>query len=178
MEQDKKLDWKKELFEWIKSLAFVFISVFILTQFVFVNASIPTGSMCNTIMPNDRIVALRFSYWFSQPKRGDIAVFKFPDDEEFLYVKRVVGTPGDTVEIKNGDVYINGVLNTEINKFVKEQPKDSFGPYVVPPDSYFMMGDNRNDSWDSRFWSNTFVHKDKILGKAVFKYWKGFNLLK
>lgn len=175
---NEKPRWKTELFEWIKSLLIVFIAVFIITNFVIVNASIPTGSMLNTIQLDDRIIASRLSYVFAQPKRGDIVVFKFPDNEQQLFVKRLIGLPGETIEIIDGEVYINGVISPQSNAFVPEKPHGSFGPYLVPEDCYFMLGDNRNYSLDSRYWTNTYVSKKQVQGKAIFRYWPKLTLLK
>lgn len=167
-----------EAMSWIKTILFAVIIAFAINNFIIVNATVPTGSMENTIMPNDRIVALRLTYDFSDPQRGDIVVFKYPDDESTLYVKRVIGLPGETVEVKDGKVYINGSDKPLDDSYIKEKAVGDFGPYQVPDGCYFMMGDNRNDSLDSRFWVNKFVKKEKILGKVYFKYFKGFKLLK
>jgi len=167
-----------EVLSWVKTILFAVVIAFLINSFVIVNATVPTGSMENTIMPHDRILALRTTYYFSQPQRGDIVVFRYPDDESTLYVKRVIGLPGETVAVKAGKVYINGSSTPLDDSFVKEKPVGDFGPYEVPQGSYFMMGDNRNNSLDSRFWVNKFVKKDKILGKVYIKYYKGFKMLK
>ena len=129
--------------------------------------------MENTIMTHDRLIALRTAYWFSEPKRGDIVVFHYPDNEEELYIKRVIGTPGDIVEGKDGIVYVNGEALEE--PYIKEPAEEDFGPYKVPKESYFMLGDNRNHSGDSRDWENTYVKKNKILGKAFLRYYPSFK---
>ena len=123
----------------------------------------------------DRNLALRTSYWFSDPQRGDVVVFEAPDDPDTLYVKRVIGVGGDTVEVKDGDVLVNGQVQDE--PYIKEITEGDFGPYHVPEGCYFMMGDNRNDSLDARFWENTYVEKDAILGKVVLRYYKGFKII-
>ncbi len=94
-------------------------------------------------------------------------------DESEIYVKRVIGLPGDTIDIEDGKIYINGSTEPLQEDYLKEEWTVATGPYTfeVPEGSYFMMGDNRNDSWDARYWSNTYVTKDKILGKALFTYW-------
>ena len=135
-------------------------------------------AMENTIMTKDRVVALRMSYLFSDPERGDVVIFKYPDDESILYVKRVIGLPGDTVEIKDGGVYINGSDEPLEEDYIRDITEGDYGPYEVPEGCYFMMGDNRNNSLDSRFWNNKFVEEDKILGKVVFKYYKKPGLVK
>ena len=93
-------------------------------------------------------------------------IFKYPDDETQLFIKRVIGLPGETVEIRDGKVYIDGAETPLDDSFTPEPPQGNWGPEVVPEGSYFMLGDNRNRSKDSRFWTNTFVKKEKILGKA------------
>lgn len=156
----------------VKTLIIACVIAFLITNFVIVNAVVPSGSMKNTILPKDRLIAFRLSYIFSEPNRGDIVVFKYPDDENDLYVKRVIGLPNDTVNIIDGKVYINDSEEPLDEGYVSVEPmQGSFGPYKVPEDSYFMLGDNRNYSNDSRYWTNTFVHKDKILGRAIFKYY-------
>jgi len=173
---------RKEIVSWIITIAFAFILAIFINKVIIVNATVPTGSMENTIMPKDRIMALRLSYVFGSPERGDIAVFEYPDSPEgekpILYVKRIIGLPGDKIEIKDGKVYINDA-NEPLNEdsYLKELPAGDFGPYEVPEGAYFMLGDNRNNSLDSRFWSNTFVMKDKILGKVIFRYFPSFKLM-
>lgn len=168
---------KNEIISWIKTIAMAIVIAVLINSFVIVNATVPTGSMENTIMPGDRIIALRLTYYVSSPERGDIVVFRYPDDESVLYVKRVIGLPGETVEVKDGEVYINNSDTPLDDSFVKEQPVGDFGPYEVPEGCYFMMGDNRNNSQDSRYWVNKYVEEDKILGKVYFKYYKGFEFL-
>lgn len=168
---------KNKIISWIKTIAMAVVIAVLINSFVIVNATVPTGSMENTIMPGDRIIALRLTYYVSSPERGDIVVFRYPDDESVLYVKRVIGLPGETVEVKDGEVYINNSDTPLDDSFVKEQPVGDFGPYEVPEGCYFMMGDNRNNSQDSRYWVNKYVEEDKILGKVYFKYYKGFEFL-
>lgn len=165
-----QLNWKKELLSWIMIFVVAIGAAFLINRFVIVNATVPTGSMENTIMPGDRIIGLRFAYINSDPKRGDIVIFKFPDDESQNFVKRVIGLPGEHIRIEDGKIYINGKqLDDTYAKEAWDYTADE--EFVVPADSYFMMGDNRNNSEDSRFWNNKYVKKNKILGKAVFRYW-------
>ncbi|MBO8464005.1 MAG: signal peptidase I [Firmicutes bacterium] len=172
--EEKSISWKKELLSWVTMIAIALGVGLFISKGLIVNAEIPSESMENTIMTGDRLIALRTAYWFSDPERGDIVVFHYPDDETDLYIKRVIGTPGDTVEGKDGKVYVNGEELEE--PYIKEEIEEDFGPYTVPEDSYFMMGDNRNESWDSRFWENTYVKKEKILGKAFVRYYPGIKL--
>lgn len=163
-----------EIISWILVLAIAFgLSQFI-TRVIILQVKVPSGSMENTIMIGDRVVASRLSYVFGDPKRGDIIVFPFPDDESVDFIKRIIGLPGDTIEGRDGLVYINGEPLEE--PYVMDKLDNDFGPYVVPEDSYFMMGDNRNNSEDSRYWENKFVKRNKIKGKALFKF-PGFHWL-
>ena len=164
----------KELFSYVKLIVIAVIIAFICTQFIIVNAKVPTGSMKNTIMEDDRLIGFRLSYVFSKPERGDVVIFKYPDDETQNYVKRVIGLPGDIITISQGVVSVNGDILEE--DYIREPMKITEDEtYIVPTGHYFMMGDNRNNSLDSRFWTNTFVAKDKILAKAIFKYFDGTN---
>lgn len=166
----------KDIINFVEIFAVALVLAYIISFHVIVNATIPTGSMSNTILPGDRVIGMRLAYLFGKPERGDIIIFKFPDNEEEIYIKRIIGLPGETVEIRSGRLYVNDELYIE--DYINEPMNDySYGPYHVPQNCYFVLGDNRNHSIDSRFWNNTFVHKDKILGKAVFKYWKNFKFL-
>ncbi|MDO4803213.1 MAG: signal peptidase I [Lachnospiraceae bacterium] len=149
----------------------VLVVVLFLNQFIIINAKIPSSSMEKTIMVNDQIFGSRLAYRTSDPERFDIVIFRYPDDESKLFIKRVIGLPGETVSIVDGKVFIDDDLTPLDDSFCPESPYGNFGPYKVPEGCYFMLGDNRNNSHDSRFWHNTFVSKDKILGQAVFRYW-------
>jgi signal peptidase I len=166
---------RSEIFSCIKIFVGAVILAFLFTQFIIVNAEVPTGSMKNTIMEGDRLFGFRLSYIFSEPERGDVVIFKYPDDETQNYVKRIIGIPGDIVQIKEGHVYVNGEQLEE--DYISEPMKvtDTEETYVVPEGHYFMMGDNRNYSLDSRYWKNTYVAKDKILAKVIFRYYDGYN---
>ncbi len=168
---------RKEILGWIETIAVAVLLAFLINHFLLVNVYVPTGSMENTIMAGNRILALRTSYWFSDPERGDVVVFEDPDDPtgKTLYVKRIIGVGGDTVEVKDGDVLVNGQVQDE--PYIKEITEGDFGSYHVPEGCYFMMGDNRNKSLDARFWENTYVEKDAILGKVVLRYYKGFKII-
>lgn len=174
-EQDKKKRRKRiKIIKEAASYLLVVLAAFILAnvtnRFLIVNARIPTGSMIPTIMEGDRIIGNRIAYMSSEPKRGDIIVFYYPDNETEKYVKRIIGLPGETVYISDGLIYIDGQPLDE-SDYLTVTTSGVSGPFVVPEDSYFVMGDNRNSSWDSRFWKNTFVHKDKIIAKAEFCYY-------
>jgi signal peptidase I len=167
----------KEIFSWIKIFAAAIIFALLINNFVIINATVPSGSMMDTIPEKSRLVALRLSYMFSKPERFDVVVFKYPDDESITYVKRIIGMPNETVEIINGKVYIDGSKDPLPDAFVLGVPLSSHGPYRVPAGSYFMLGDNRNNSEDSRFWINTFVAENKIMGKALFCYYPKIKLI-
>ncbi len=168
---------KTEVISWIKTIVLAMVLAGAVNSFLIVNAQVPTGSMENTIMAGDRILALRTSYWFDEPQAGDITVFRYPDDPSgnTLYVKRIIGAEGDMVEVRDGEVYVNGTQLEE--DYIAEKTSGDFGPVTVPADSYFMMGDNRNHSLDSRFWENKFVEEDEILGKVVLRYYKDFKMI-
>ena len=168
----------KELWEYIKMIIFVIVVVLIVNNVLLINARVPSESMEKTIMTGDRFFGNRLAYLFNDPERFDIVVFKYPDDESQLFVKRVIGLPGETVEIREGKVYINGSDRPLDDSFTPETPMGNYGPYVVPEGSYFMLGDNRNHSGDSRFWKQPYVEKDKIVGKAILRYFPGIKILK
>lgn len=165
----------QETIEFCIPIVIAVVLALILRTFVFANAVVPTGSMLNTIQEGDRIIASRLAYKNDDPQRYDIILFKYPDDESQIYVKRVIGLPGETVQIVGGVVYVTKTDGKTIqlaDSFVTAcVPYGDFGPYVVPKDSYFMLGDNRNDSKDSRYWTNTYVKRDKIIGKVKFRYY-------
>ena len=179
-EEEKKPKSKlREAVEFLIPIVVAVIIAIILKSVVFANAVVPTGSMLNTIHEGDRIIASRLAYINEDPQRYDVIIFKYPDDETQIYVKRVLGLPGETVQVVNGVVYVTKTDGETIqldDSFVTNgTPEGDFGPFEVPADSYFMMGDNRNSSWDSRFWNNKFVNKEKILGKVKFKYYPSFG---
>ena len=123
-----------------------------------------------TIMTGDRIIGSRLAYWFSDPQRGEIIIFDYPDDESVQYVKRIIGLPGETVDIVDSQVYINGEPLDE--PYIRE-PMDPEEPmhFEVPEGCYFMMGDNRNYSSDARYWHNHYVAEDQIIAKVLFRYY-------
>ena len=190
--ESKETNLKAEIISWVEVIAVAVILALIIDGFIIINATVPSGSMEKTIMTGDRVLGTRFSYWFSDPKRGDIVVFKYPVDEALgkntKFIKRVIGLPGETVEIKDGAVYINGKKLEEdyINgTWVVENDGYTF---EVPEEHYLMLGDNRNNSSDARYWPGiairegatsdpeealtfSYVHRKKILGKAYFCYW-------
>lgn len=165
------------ILEWIVYLGLGLIFALFINKFVILNASVPSGSMEKTIMTGDHLFVYRLSYLFSKPKRFDVIVFKYPDNEETLYVKRIIGMPGEKIEIISGKVYVDDKATSLRDDFVNGEAYGNYGPYFVPQDSYFMMGDNRNNSQDSRSWRNKFLKRKKIVGKAIFKYSPGFAFI-
>ncbi len=158
----------KEIVSWILIFVVTFAIAKFVTTVVILQVKVPTGSMESTIHIDDRVIALRLSYLFRSPKRGDIVVFPYPDNESMDYIKRIIGLPGETIEGRDGVVYINGSPLEET--YVTDPIDRDFGPYLIPESSYFMMGDNRNKSKDSRFWQNKYVSGEKIKGKAILKF--------
>ena len=145
----------------------VALAVFIKT-FIAGNYYIPSGSMEPTVITNDKVIVTHFSYYLSEPKRGDVIVFEYPEDRTKDYIKRCIGLPGETVEFKDSKLYVNGELIEE--PYLPEGLVfDDYGPITVPEGSYFMCGDNRNHSADSRVWG--FLPEDLIIGKAQVVYW-------
>lgn len=144
---------------------------------------IPTLNVGDHILVNKFLYGTRIPFTdtillpIRHPRRLDIVVFKYPEDESKDFIKRIIGEPGDTVEVRQKEVYINGqrlvepyMIHKESSMLASElQPRDHFGPVVVPEESYFVMGDNRDQSLDSRFWG--FVKDSKIRGKAFIIYW-------
>ncbi len=198
METQEKPTFLKEVLSWIYTIVFSVVVAFLITKFVIVNAVIPSGSMETTIMTGDRIIANRVEYYIQSPERYDIAVFKYPDEPQILYIKRVIGLPGDKVSIIDNEIYINDSREPLIDTFVNgtmntvdavyNVPKkgdslidfsdnienselyDKDGDGLFDEDCYFMMGDNRNNSADSRAWKNKFVPESLMQGKAIFRY--------
>ena len=169
--EEKKFNWKAELLEWFKIILSAAVIAFVLNTFIIANSQVPSGSMETTIMTNDRVIGSRLSYVFSEPERGDIVIFRFPDNEKIYYVKRIIGLPGETVDIVDGKVYLNGSSTPMEEPYIRE-PMVPEPPmhFEVPEDCYFMMGDNRNFSSDARRWQNTYVKRRKIVAKVLFRY--------
>ncbi|MBE9080085.1 signal peptidase I [Romeria aff. gracilis LEGE 07310] len=149
------------------------ILAFGIRQFVAEARFIPSGSMEPTLQIDDRLVVEKISYHFNPPERGDIIVF-WPPEELTLpgtrrdaYIKRVVGLPGDTVEITEGTVFIDGQALNE--SYIMAPPDYQWGPEVVPAESYLVLGDNRNQSYDGHAWG--FLPKENIIGRAVVRFW-------
>lgn len=181
---------KKSIFrEYFEAICVAVILALFIRTFVVQAFKIPSGSMLPTLLIGDHLLVNKFIYGIrvpftgkilvpiKNPKHGDVVVFKFPKDRSIDYIKRVVGTPGDTVEIKAKKVFINGKPISDTHAHVSSptilkanaSPRDNFGPILVPKDRIFVMGDNRDNSYDSRFWG--FVDQNDVLGKAFILYW-------
>jgi signal peptidase I len=174
--------------EYAEAFATAIILALIIRAFIIQAFKIPSGSMEPTLLVGDHILVNKFIYGthipftndvvlpLRPPKRDDVVVFEYPKDESIDFIKRVIGLPGDKVQIINKQVYINGVKLNEPYAYHgdpevipgNESPRDNFGPIIVPKGEYFMMGDNRDFSNDSRFWG--FVKRDLILGQAEIIY--------
>ncbi len=176
----------------IEAIVVALLLAFVIRAFVVQAFKIPSGSMLETLQIGDHLLVSKFAYdirlpstvWLDttdgkvlfktgDPQRGEIIVFKYPQDETKDFIKRVIGLPGETIEIKNKVVYINGapldepyVRHTKANTL---PVRDNFGPYTVPEGRYFMLGDNREGSHDSRWWGP--VKREKIVGRAIIIYW-------
>lgn len=170
----EKTNWKHEVWEWVKIIATAAVIAFVLNTFIIANSEVPSGSMENTIMTGDRVIGARWSYLFGDPERGDVVIFHFPDNEDIYYVKRVIGLPGEQVDIEDGKVYITSTdgVKTELEEPYLREPMipEPAMHFEVPEGCYFMLGDNRNYSVDARRWNNTYVKKEKIIAKVLFRY--------
>jgi signal peptidase I len=160
---------------WVEGLKVFGMSLFLsfgIRSFVAEARYIPSGSMEPTLQINDRLIIDKLSYDFTAPQRGDVVVFnptKTLREQNFhdAFIKRVIGLPGETVEVRNGQVWVNGAPLRE--KYIEAQPNYQWGPVVVPANSYLVLGDNRNNSYDSHYWG--FVPRHDIIGKAVFRFY-------
>lgn len=184
MDQQPKSKWR----EYTESIIIaVVIALFV--RSVFIQAyKIPSGSMEPTLLVGDHLLVNRLSYvvkvpyfdnviyTLGKPKRGDIIVFRYPENPKVDYIKRVIAVEGEMIEIKNKTIYINGIKKPDSwgrhidNQLIPREiaPRDNFGPYTVPKDAVFAMGDNRDNSQDSRFWGP--VRKEHLVGKALILY--------
>ncbi|NLW80476.1 MAG: signal peptidase I [Desulfovibrionales bacterium] len=179
--------WQTMLKEYAEALIVAIILAFFIRSFVVQAFKIPSGSMLQTLQIGDHLLVTKFSYGVKipftnvmiverdGPRHGDIIVFEFPEDPSKDFIKRVIGVPGDVIEIRDKEVLRNGVKLQE--SYVQHVDaastsvlrRDNFGPVMVPENKYFVMGDNRDESYDSRFWG--FVERRTIAGKALILYW-------
>jgi len=189
----KEIKRKGIIREYAEAILIAVILALFIRTFVVQAFKIPSGSMVPTLQVGDHILVSKFIYGvkipfirktiisLTRPKRGDVIVFIFPKDRSKDFIKRVIGIGGDTVEIMDKKVYINGKLFNDPygvynDRFIfprRIEPRDNFGPITVPKDATFVMGDNRDNSRDSRFWG--FVDLKDIKGKAFIIYWSWNN---
>ena len=194
--ETKKRSFLRELFSFVEIFVVAFLLAQFMTRFVVINAEVPSESMENMIEPGDRLFGFRLAYAFDDPKRYDVVIFRYPVDETQNYIKRVIGLPGEKVEIREGKIYIDDSDVPLEEPYLPEEWVDDNDGYVfhVPTDCYLMLGDNRNISLDARFWagkaletgvaanqedadSYTYVTSEQILGKAVIKYFPNIESL-
>ena len=186
-ENDSAAQKKKSVFrEYAEAIFIALLLALFIRSFVVQAFKIPSGSMIPTLLVGDHILVNKFVYgiknpwsgsvWFAlgEPGRHDVIVFRYPENPSQDFIKRVVGLPGDTVRIVDKQVYVNGDLLAEpftvtLDQEVLPSVRDNFGPMIVPPDSVFVLGDNRDNSHDSRFWGS--VPLRDIKGRAFLFYW-------
>ena len=166
---------KQAVREYAEAIIIAFILAMIIRTFVIQAFKIPTGSMRPTLMENDRILVNKFIFRFKEPQRGDVIVFRYPEDQKKDFIKRLIAKPGETVQIVNGNIWIDGKVVDEPQQ-IRSIYYYNYGPYgkpdetiTVPQDSYYVLGDNSASSRDSRYWG--FVKRKEILGKALVIYW-------
>jgi len=169
--KEKLLGWLKETLE---TLVIAFVLAFLIRTFVVQGFWIPSGSMEPNLHIGDRLLAYKFFYGLDNVDRGDVIVFRYPLNPKKDFIKRVIGLPGDVVSIENKRIYVNGKLLHEPyvihrDTRIRGYPRDEYGPLTVPPDSLFVMGDNRDSSADSRYWG--FVPEKNLVGEAFLIYW-------
>jgi signal peptidase I len=185
---------KSVIREYLEALIWAVVLALIIRTWGVQAFKIPSGSMIPTLLIGDHLLVSKSSYGIKlpfsdtviipigNPERGDIVVFLYPEDRDKDFIKRIIGLPGDAVEVRDKTVYINGKkLDDHWGTYTDAvvlpngvQTRDNFGPVRVPPDHYFVMGDNRDQSYDSRFWfggRGGFVPRKDILGKAFIIYW-------
>ena len=183
--------WQTMLKEYAEALIVALILAFFIRSFVVQAFKIPSGSMLQTLQIGDHLLVSKFAYGVKVPftnimlverdgpRHGDVIVFEFPEDPSKDFIKRVIGVPGDVIEVREKQVFRNGVLLDEpyvqhVDSSKTVPRRDNFGPVMVPENQYFVMGDNRDESYDSRFWG--FVERRTIAGKAFILYWSWASL--
>ncbi len=177
-----KMKQKNKVREYAETLVIALAIALFVRSFVVQAFKIPSSSMEPTLLVGDHILVNKFLYGiripvigkkifpFSHPRRGDVIVFIFPNDRSKDFIKRVIGLPGEKVEIRERKIYINDrLIEDPWGKYFPPERLINVGPEMVPPNALFVMGDNRNNSEDSRYWG--FVPLDDVLGKAFVMYW-------
>lgn len=177
----QKVDMKKEILSWVFYIAFVLVLTWVIITFVGQRTRVDGRSMMNTLHDGDNLIVEKLSYRFSDPKRFDIIVFP-PTGKKEYYIKRIIGLPGETVQIdENGNIYINGeLLEENYGAETIQNPGRAAKPITLGDDEYFVMGDNRNNSKDSRSEEVGNVKRFQIIGRAWLRIWplNKFGLLK
>ncbi len=157
----------KSIKEILKTIAISVAITLIITTFIAQITQIRGRSMEPSLIDGERVVNVKIVYRIEKPKRGEVIIFKPPFRTKENYIKRIIGLPGEKIEIKNGYVYINDKLLNE--PYIVNRSHDNWGPKIVPPNMYFVLGDNRVNSSDSRVWG--FLPKENIIGKAILIFW-------
>ena len=177
----QKVDMKKEILSWVFYIAFVLVLTWVIITFVGQRTRVDGRSMMNTLHDGDNLIVEKLSYRFSDPKRFDLIVFP-PTGKKEYYIKRIIGLPGETVQIdENGNIYINGeLLEENYGAETIQNPGRAAKPITLGDDEYFVMGDNRNNSKDSRSEEVGNVKRSQIIGRAWLRIWplNKFGLLK
>jgi len=158
-----------EIRGWIRDIFFAALTAVVIVVFVVQPVKVEGTSMLPQLVDQERIFVNKFVYHFSTISRGEIVVFWYPRDTTKSFIKRVIGVPGDTIEVRGGSVYINGERLEESYVLPEFLDLTSYGRVTVPADHYYVLGDHRNSSNDSRNWGP--VPARNIFGKAVFRYW-------
>lgn len=189
MKEEQTQKKKTKVQEYAEAIVIAILIALFIRTFIVQAFKIPSGSMKPTFQIGDHILVNKFIYGvkipyirktiipFKEPQREDIVVFIYPEDKSKDFIKRVIGVPGDTIEIRNKKIYINGLpYNDPYGVYTDDfiipgsiQPRDNFGPVTVRPGTVFVLGDNRDQSYDSRFWGC--VDLKDVLGKAFLIYW-------
>ncbi|HIR28665.1 MAG TPA: signal peptidase I [Candidatus Choladousia intestinigallinarum] len=168
----KKRSIVREVISWIFYLAAVFLAAYLMVNYVAERTRVQGESMYDTLSDGDNLIVDKISYRFTSPKRYDIIVFPFQYQEDTYYIKRIIGLPGETVQIYDGDIYINGSRLEEDYGYEKIRNSGlASEPITLGEDEYFVLGDNRNNSSDSREPSVGNVTRDQIIGRAIFRIW-------
>ena len=171
-QEEKKPNIILEIFSFILYMAVVVGFSFFVITYVGQRTYVSGSSMENTLSDGDNLIVDKITYRFSAPKRYDVIVFPFRYQKNVYYIKRVIGLPGETVQIKNGDIYIDGeILYESYGREVMKHAGLAAEPITLGEDEYFVLGDNRNDSTDSRDPNVGVIHRDEIIGRAWVRIW-------
>lgn len=179
--EEKESSWIKELLSTVLYLALVVALTFLFVQYVGQRTHVNGDSMNNTLLDGDNLIVDKISYRFKDPERFDIIVFPYQYQEDTFYIKRIIGLPGETVQIEDGIIYIDGeVLEESYGKEIMNSAGIASQPIELGEEEYFVLGDNRNNSRDSRDPSVGMIQEDQIIGKAFIRIWpfEKFGILK